>query len=462
MRLPAVLCLVSGMFAVQAADPPYQGTVFIDPNILTASDPTTFQGVTDAGRGNRTMYDRRPGDWITALAYLFNARFNDGLTIEIQVNPELGSAEAALAEAEKYGESIGRLPTALRSGVKTVWIHKGREVFGGGNNNILIHLEMAEEYERGGFLEEALMHEGAHSSLDPLHLSAPGWQAARDADGGFISAYARDNPDREDLAETIVPYFALRHREDRIPETMRDTIADAIPNRIAYLDALELDMHPHGVRHVPLLTSSGFVRIINRSEDSGSVTIHAVDGSGQRFGPTTVSADASTAMQLEADDLGIASAGGPWRLELSTTLPIQVSAYARNSDGALAGLHQVAEAEVPGGANRYRMPFFLPADDAELEGLLRLINISAESAGIVVSGTDDTGTPSSGEVSLTLEGGVTRVLTAQEIEQGGTGITGSLGNGAGQWRLLVSADRPIRVMSLARSRVTGDLANLSR
>ena len=408
------------------------------------------------------MYDRRPGAWITALAYLFNARFNDGLTIEIQVNPELGSAEAALVEAEKYGESIGRLPTALRTGVETVWIHRGREAFGGGNNNILIHLEMAEEYMRGGFLEEALLHEGAHSSLDPLHLSAPGWQAARDADGGFISAYARDSPDRgEDLAETFVPYFAARYREDRIAGTMRHTIVSAIPNRIAYLDALELDMHPHGVRHVPLMTSSGFVRIINRSEDSGSVTIHAVDGSGQRFGPTTVSSGAGTAIQLEAGDLGIAGAAGPWRLELSTTLRIQASAYARNSDGALAGLHQVAEAEVPG-ANRYRVPFFVPADDAELEGLLRLINLSAESAGIVVSGTDDTGTLASGEVSLTLEGGATRVLTAQEIEQGGTGITGSLGNGAGQWRLLVSADRTIHVMSLARSRVSGDLANLSR
>ena len=461
MRFFAVLCLLSGILAIRAAEPPYHGTVFIDPNILTASDPTAFQGVAAAGRGYRTMYDRRPDAWITAFAYLFDARFDDGLTIEIQVNPEFGGATAALAEAEKYGRSIGQLPTALRIGVETVWIHRGRMPFGGGNNNILIHVEEAEEFSQSGFLEEALMHEGAHSSLDPLHKWSPGWRAAQAADGGFISLYARDYPDREDLAETIVPWFALRYGEDRIPQAVRHTIANAIPNRIAYLDALELDMHPHGLHHVPLLTSSGFVRIINRSENTGTVTVHAVDGSGRRFEPATVSPEAGTAVQLAAGDIGIAGSAGPWRLELSTTLRIQASAYARNSDGTLAGLHQVAEAEAPG-STRYRVPFFIPGDDADLEGLLRLINLGTESAAVVVSGTDDTGTPSSGEVSLTLEGKDTRVLTARELEQGGTNLTGSLGHGAGQWRLRVSADQRILVMSLARSRKSGALANLSR
>ncbi len=461
VRLLVVLCLASGILAAQTVAPPYWGTVFVDPNILTASDPTTFQGVADAGRENRTMWDRRAGDWIRVRAYLFNARFDDGLTMEIQVNPELGSAEAALAVAEEYGESIGRIPTSLRTGVQSVWIHRGLGSFGGGNNNILIHRDTAEEHERGGYLEEVLMHEGVHSSLDPVHLRAPGWQVAQDADGGFISEYARDYPDREDLAETFVPYFALRYREGRIPHATWDTIMSAIPNRIAYLDSLELDMHPHGVRHVPMMTSSGIVRIINRSEDSGTVTVHAVDSSGQRFGPATVRLDASTVIQLKAGELGVGASAGPWRLELSTTLRIQASSYARNSDGTLAGLHHVAEAETAV-ASRYRVPFFLPADDARQEGLLRLINLSAESAAIIVSGMDDTGTPSSGEVSLTVEGEGTRVLTAGELEQGGTSLTGSLGNGTGQWRLVVNADRRIQVMSLARSRTSGALTNLSR
>ena len=45
------------------------------------------------------MFDQRVKDWIVVNAYLFMARFDDGLTAEIQVNPEFGSASAAMAEA---------------------------------------------------------------------------------------------------------------------------------------------------------------------------------------------------------------------------------------------------------------------------------------------------------------------------------------------------------------------------
>ena len=263
MILATLVCLASASVAVLAAVPPYQGTVFMDPNILTESDPTALKSLRAAGRGERVMFDRRVNGWITEHAYLFDVRFNDGRAIEIQANPELGNALAALAEAKKYAKAVGRLRRVLRTGVETVWIHRGRKSFGGGNKNILIHLEMAEEYMRDGFLEEALMHEGAHSSLDPQHLRSSGWSEAQAADGGYISEYARDRPDREDLAETFVPYFAVRQRVGRIHGTMRQTILCAIPNRIAYFDALADDTLTLAMRHLPLpgslLTSSGSV-----------------------------------------------------------------------------------------------------------------------------------------------------------------------------------------------------------
>ena len=134
-------------------DPPFSGTIFIDPDIITSSDPTTFRTLSFAGQGSRTMFDRRVNGWITVDAYLFNASFDDGLAAEIQVNPEFGGSDAALAEAEKYAEVIGRLPTALRIDVETVWIHKGTQPFGGGNNNLLIHIGQADLYAADGILE---------------------------------------------------------------------------------------------------------------------------------------------------------------------------------------------------------------------------------------------------------------------------------------------------------------------
>ena len=224
--------------------PPFSGTIFIDPDIITSVDPTTFQSLTAKGQGIRTMFDRRVNNWIQVDAYLFDAAFSDGLTAEVQVNPEFGSVATAQVEADKFAAVIGRLPKALRTSVVTVWIHMGVQPFGGGNNNLLIHVGQADLYVNDGILEETLVHEAAHTSLDAAHANSAGWRAAQIADSTFISTYARDNPLREDVAESFLPYLAVRYRSERILASPANTILQAIPHRIAYFDALALDMLP--------------------------------------------------------------------------------------------------------------------------------------------------------------------------------------------------------------------------
>jgi hypothetical protein len=190
------------------------------------------------------MFDRRVNNWIQVQAYLFDVTFSDGLATEVQVNPEFGSSSSAQVQAEKYATVIGRLPKALRTGVATVWIHKGVQPFGGGNNNLLIHIGQAALYESDGILEETFVHEAAHTSLDAAHAGSPGWISAQTADGTFISTYARDNPTREDIAESFLPYLAVRYRSGRITQALANTILQTIPKRIAYFDALALNMLP--------------------------------------------------------------------------------------------------------------------------------------------------------------------------------------------------------------------------
>ena len=93
-------------------------------------------------------------------------------------------------------------------------------------------------------MEETLVHEAAHSSLDEYHSASKGWINAQNLDPSFISTYARDNPEREDVAETFLLYLALRYRRDPISATLRDTMLETIPNRIKYFDAQNFKMYP--------------------------------------------------------------------------------------------------------------------------------------------------------------------------------------------------------------------------
>ena len=225
--------------------PPFSGTIFIDPDIITDTDPSVYSSMTYAGRASRTMFDRRNGGgWITIDPYLFDTSYDDGLSIEIQVNPEFSTFEEAQKQAVFYADAVGRLPRSLRTDVETMWIHEGVFPFGGGNNNILIHVGQGEAYIRDGILEETLVHEAAHTSLDPSYASSAEWIQAQNTDPTFISTYAQDYPMREDIAESFVPFLAVEYRSDRITESLKNQILKTIPNRIAFFRSLGLDMYP--------------------------------------------------------------------------------------------------------------------------------------------------------------------------------------------------------------------------
>ena len=216
---------------------------------------------------------------------------------------------------------------------------------------------------------------------------------------------------------------------------------------------------------------TGFVRIVNRSDCAGVVAIHAIDDAGRRAGPVSLSLDANVAVQLNSRDLeegnaskglsgGVGSGGaGPWRLELGTELDVEALAYVRTAEGFVTSVHEsVAEGEA--GSMRYRVPFFNPGSNRVQQSRLRLVNPGDGAAEVVITGRDDAGEPSGGEVRLTLAAGESRSLGAAALEEGGDGLDGGLGDGSGKWRLTVSADRPLRVMSLLRN-PAGNLTNVS-
>ena len=229
----------------------------------------------------------------------------------------------------------------------------------------------------------------------------------------------------------------------------------------------------HDTRTLPLVRGAGFagqeslVRIINRSDISGTVRITAFDDNGARAEPVTLTLGARravniTSRKLEGGDtavglpVGIGNGSGNWRLELATDLTIEALAYIRTPDGFLTSVHDVAP--VSGGS--HWVPFFNPGSNTSKVSYLRIINPGATAAEVTITGRDDAGNEASGTVRLTVAAGAARTLTAQALEAGGEGLDGRLGDGSGKWRLSVSSNGAIEVMSLLSTR-TGHLADLS-
>ena len=77
----------------------------------------------------------------------------------------------------------------------------------------------------------------------------------------------------------------------------------------------------------------------------------------------------------------------------------------------------------------------------------------------MIAGVDDEGN-NPGLVMLTLAAGQSRTLSAEELENGAHGLRGTLGDGRGKWRLLVTAGDAVVAMSLLDA-ASGHLSNIS-
>ena len=249
---------------------------------------------------------------------------------------------------------------------------------------------------------------------------------------------------------------------------------------MATLSFVRKDDMAGAVHHVPLflpasdpLGRQSFARIVNHSAEDGAVRIDAFDDKGSAYGPLTLTIETNETVHINSSDLedgnvakgldGATGRGeGRWRLELTSPLDIEVLAYMRNEDGFVTSMHDVA----PHTGNGYHVAIFNPGRNASQVSHLRLINRGAETAEVIIEGFDGRGASPGTQVRLSVPARGARELTARELEsneargEAAQDIDGALGEGAGKWRLVVTSDRPIEVMSLLAS-PTGHLTNLS-
>ena len=437
-----------------------------------------------AGGGSGTLADAEDADW-----WRLRTTASGFATVETG------------GEVDTFGElddGAGRRHTDDNSGARR-------------NFAIGAHLEAGTYFVRVSGVDEAVgdytLHlrqegpDGADTAASAVALALEANAAASVAPAGDVDYWRVEVPSLGELvAETTGTTDTLGTLEDaaghRLARNDDDgaganfRIAQAVPPGVYYIrvggyrrsvGAYTLRVsHTRDALRLPLFLAAslgrqGFVRLANRSDRAGSVSMYAIDDAGERRGPVELQLAALQTLHFNSNDLedgnaakgiatGIGQGSGDWRLELNSALDLNALAYVRTSSGFLTNMHDRVGAVV-GSDQRYVVPIFNPASNTNQVSKLRLVNPAEAPAMVAISGFDDRG-HSSEEVRFTIAAGATRTISAQSLEAGAEELAGALGDGRGKWQLNVGASHAITVLNLlespgADSASAGNLTNLS-
>ena len=238
-----VLAGVAGESA--AAEPPFINSVVSnDLRFILDTDPNAQATYRFVEVARKEMPDSRPGG-LFADAYVFEIGYTtadgEGQTIEIWANRDFGNIQDASLYAWRLGRAIGLQSELLRGALRHVVLHNGNatafaEERGG---FFVIYSENMDARISTNDLQHTVFHEMAHVALEAAHATADGWVAAQQADPGFLTRYAEQNPVKEDVPESALFAFAVLNHPGRLPADVEAIVRAQIPNRLAYFAAIE-------------------------------------------------------------------------------------------------------------------------------------------------------------------------------------------------------------------------------
>lgn len=234
--MTATVCLA--LFGAAAhAEPLFKNSVASnDLDFITEDDPHAFHCVEFSGRDRREMPDKRGGDLFADDAFVFTARFKDGTDVGIWVHPDFETLDDARAHVEMITEPLGKLPTMMRRKLSHVVLHKGDETAFAEDQGhfFILYSENMETRVRNRDIEETVFHESVHATLDAEYLNSAAWTGAQEADSAFITNYAEQKPDKEDMAESALFARAVLWHPGRLPPEIEQKVTELIPNRLAF------------------------------------------------------------------------------------------------------------------------------------------------------------------------------------------------------------------------------------
>tara|TARA_B100000989_G_C19485870_1_gene447425 strand:+ start:360 stop:1193 length:834 start_codon:yes stop_codon:yes gene_type:complete len=230
-----------------------QGSVWIDKDIITKKDPSSFISLEFIEKKEIEWWDQRT--WkvnkrqyeninkkIFFDVFVFRAFFKKSHDILIRVNSEFKTQKKAEKQAATYAKIYGQMPNFLKERARSLTIHKGDIGWLGGNNDVIIYSNLSKAHS-----EEAMFHELAHVSLDFQFggsVNENAWRNSILQDKYYITSYAYEYFFQEDIAETALWWFATRCKPNTISKKNYNKVIKNLPNRFEYLDDQDYDFYP--------------------------------------------------------------------------------------------------------------------------------------------------------------------------------------------------------------------------
>ena len=199
------------------------------------------------------------------------------------------------------------------------------------------------------------------------------------------------------------------------------------------------------------------LRLVNPGDEAATVSIEGVDDEGVIGGTVSVSLEAGSSRTISSQDLesGVGVDGalgdgiGKWSLTLSSDRSIQAMSLLESPGGHITNLSTVPVAD----DDVHSVPLF-PAASDELgrQGFARVINRGDTAAEVSIAAFDET---DRGYDAITLTVGANEVVhfNSDDLELGNKnkGLAGSTGAGDGDWRLKLTSEADIEVLSYVRT-----------
>jgi len=143
---------------LEPVTPPSNGTVYLDPDIIRTGDPSSFKSLRYTGTVERSAYHSEYSTTRSYSAYNYELTFDDGDTLNVSVDKNVGSESAGRTEVDKLAIPIGQAPAVLRQQIDviTVWAGDGR---GTANRlgGVSTYVQGNTDLVNGGYLEEFLV-----------------------------------------------------------------------------------------------------------------------------------------------------------------------------------------------------------------------------------------------------------------------------------------------------------------